>query len=229
MITLSASKLKTYHMCNRRYYYQYVRKVPTQKKISAVLGTSVHKAIEMGHKGENHNEVYSQTWDKELELNEVQHQVRPYRDGLKMLEQYPFFAFSPLEMELEFTVPFPNPAHPLCYIHGFIDQVYERGFIDLKTGLRKPLEGMLSYDLQFIVYANAFKQLFDTKPTVTLWHHLRTGDMLTAHVHDKEDHALRAIESILRAEDQEEDKYERHVGEACYYCDFRTPCLGMEN
>ena len=47
MITISASKLNTYSLCPRRFYWEYVlRIVPKVVQYPLVVGTIVHKGLE---------------------------------------------------------------------------------------------------------------------------------------------------------------------------------------
>ncbi len=42
----SASSIKTYKQCPRKYYYQYIQKLPTQPSIHLVRGSVTHKVLE---------------------------------------------------------------------------------------------------------------------------------------------------------------------------------------
>ena len=55
---LSASKLKTFNACNRKYYYEYVDKQPSKKHPAACLGSAVHKTIERVYKEGVNQEIH---------------------------------------------------------------------------------------------------------------------------------------------------------------------------
>jgi len=228
---LSASKLKTFSACNRKYYYEYVDKQQTKKHPAAALGTAVHKTIELVYKEQVDPVLtFANTFNAELELAGIDgRDIKPelLRDGVKMVSNYKFDRRTPKEMELEFLLPFPNQAHPLCQIRGFIDQSYDWGFVDLKTNKFKPLGGVLDNDLQFIVYDWAFAEIYGYQPSNKIWHHLRTGEDLYAETTGKLDNAVRVIEKILDSDMT--GVYDRSVGEACRICPHRLICLGRED
>ena len=110
LLTLSASKLKTFSSCERKFYYEYVDKRETKRHPAAALGTAVHKTIE---------KVYLEQVDPittfldvfgneliscEIEPNEVKPELT--RDGLKMVTLYKYEKRQPVEMEVEFYYPF---------------------------------------------------------------------------------------------------------------------------
>lgn len=228
LITVSASKLKTFSSCPRKYYYEYVDKQPKEKHPAAALGSAVHKTIELVYK--NHVEPVSTfltTFDAELQKYEVTLEGRQKSlrtDGIRMVGDYQYEKRTPTELELEFRLAFPNQAHPLCMMHGYLDQIYDWGFVDLKTNGRKPLRGVLDNDLQFIIYHWAFKELYGYDPDESIWHHLRTGEDLQADVAGKEDDAARVIERIL--ETDVTGVYDKNVGDACVFCSHKLICLG---
>jgi CRISPR/Cas system-associated exonuclease Cas4 (RecB family) len=230
LVTLSASKLKTFSNCPRKYWYDYVERVETKKHPAAVLGTAVHKTIERGYKEETPPLIiYGQEYNAESKRQEMPVVGKIFQDGIEMVARYDFTARTPQELELEFRLPFPNAAHPLCMIHGYMDQLYDWGFVDLKTNKRKPLRGVLDNDLQFIVYTWGFKELTGYDPEASVWHHLRTGEDLIADTagEDKVDLAQRVIERIL--ESQMTGIYDKNVGDPCLFCPHKEPCLGRSD
>lgn len=50
-LTLSASRVKTYQQCPRKYYYNYIEKLPRKEWPHFDLGTLVHGALEHFHEG----------------------------------------------------------------------------------------------------------------------------------------------------------------------------------
>jgi len=230
LITLSASKLKTFTACERKYYYEYIDRRESKKHPAAALGTAVHKTIERVYKeGTDPAPIFLAEFDKEIvQYEDVDVDLRKYRaDGVKMVQLYKFDRRVPVEMELEFLLPFPNQAHPLCNIRGIIDQTYDWGFVDLKTNRSKPLHSVLDNDIQFILYDWAYNEIYNTPAVNRVWNHLRTGEDLYADTTGKLDNATRAIERIL--EKQVTGIYDRSIGDPCRICNFRLPCLGRED
>jgi len=230
LITLSASKIKVFSACPKQFYYSYVDKRESPKTTALILGTAVHRSIEKYYKEDaNPLDVFIDTWNKEHEENNLLPDTREYGCGIKMVTGYDYEKRRPVENELEFIIPFPSPNNALCQIRGFIDQVYENGFIDLKTGKFQPKQGVLNNDPQFIVYAQAFKQLMGYDPEVVYWHHLRTSKDIFADVisEEKIDNVTRLVERILDAEIT--GIYDKNIGMVCSYCSYREPCLGRSD
>ena len=234
MIKMSATKVKTVQSCKRQYYYKYIERLETKPNARAVLGRCIHKAIELGFQGEDPFQVYAQQWaEQSQEVEDRRGFAKIYDEGLKMLVLYDFSQTAPIEMEIGFELPFPNREHPICMMEGIIDQIFsDHVIVDLKTSLRKPLQGVLDNSAQFVLYAWAYETLFGVQPKI-YWHHLRTGDRIEAHVHDEEkfqnlyDTVLHTVQ--LRTQTESIRDYHQNIGFECQFCSFRATCLGTEN
>jgi RecB family exonuclease len=49
LLRLSASRVDTYEKCPRKYYYRYVERLPSQEWSHLILGTYVHRVLELFH------------------------------------------------------------------------------------------------------------------------------------------------------------------------------------
>jgi hypothetical protein len=230
LIQLSASKIKTFQSCPRKYYYEYLHKLPKEKHPAAALGSAVHKTIERVYK--EHAEPVS-TFLKEFAHELVKYNITEFswgqeaklrNDGIKMVGDYDYSRRIPTQIEVEFRLPFPNAAHAICSIHGYIDQVYATSFVDLKTNARKPTQDVLDNDIQFILYAWAFKEIYQVYPEQAIWHHLRTQQDLIADVQGKEDYVSFAVDAILEAEITGYPKIPYKAGKTCLFCPFKDRC-----
>lgn len=244
LMTLSASKLKTWNGCHRQFYYSYVeRKERGPKHPAALTGSSVHKAVENTFRAiKEQQEVdpvteYELAYQEELRDNpDTPINRRSYDDGMKMIARYDFVKRVPEEVEQKFTLPFPNANNPLCYITGFMDQVFPWGVVDMKSSREKPLAGVLGFDAQFIVYNWAFEQLHGEPAKAVIWQHLRTGEDIIADVQDpyKLRGVVNAVEEIIGRDIAKElfadpaELYERNIGQPCRWCDHRLVCLGTD-
>lgn len=233
MITISASKIKTFTECSRKYYYHYIDRIPEPVGGRALLGRCVHKAIELGFQGQDALSVYNEYWLRGAsEVQDNSNLTKLYNEGLQMVDKYNFHQAPPIEMELGFNLPFPNEKEPLCYVQGYIDQIFQHGVIvDLKTGLRRPKAGVLDNMPQFVLYGWAYSQLYGELPRHIYWEHLRTAERIEAHisleaVEDVYDNAEELIERLQQTQDAR--KYTKNVGSSCDYCAYRGPCLGKE-
>lgn len=233
---LSASKLKTYSSCGRKFFYDYVERADSPKHVAAIMGTVAHRTIQQTHIArsldteiEPVSELYTRNWHEEMALNTgTMPDAKVYVDGMNIVSAYDFTRRSPHTNELEFRLPFPNAIDPICEIHGFIDQMYDWGLVDLKTSKRKPAPYMLDNDIQFIVYNWAFHRLTGEPANHVLWHHLRTADDIQFDAYsDRLDRATRVIERVIEA--YETKTWDRNIGEACMFCSHKQPCLGVAN
>ncbi len=232
LITLSASKMKTFATCPKKYWYEYVQRSDKKKHPAAVLGTAVHRTIERLHTEEYPKEdsvvLLAEEYQKESLAADVPMDSKLFSDGIKMVDLYDIMKWQPKETEKLFELAFPNQAHPLCNIIGYFDQIYDEGFADLKTNKIKPMRGVLDNNLQFIIYTWAFKEIYGYDPSMRIWNHLRTGEDFKADTLGKVDRAQRVIERILDAEIT--GIYDPNVDDmVCRICSYRLPCLGRED
>lgn len=253
LLTLSASRIKSFSSCPRKFYYRYILEEPEPQNPAAAMGSAVHKTIEIVHQeGGDPVNTYNGLWIEQMkEHPEIQTHPnvhRVHQDGVKIVEKYDFAKRTPTELELEFTLPFPDPIEPICYMRGFIDHIYEDGtVVDLKTSRNKPKLSVLGFDPQFIIYDWAFLNIYQELPKALYWHHLRTGEDLEAVVRGKGqlDYVIEMVMKINRLyramhrrkealqERGREDEtlitlFNRSVGESCLFCSYRGPCLGEE-
>jgi CRISPR/Cas system-associated exonuclease Cas4 (RecB family) len=242
--TVSATRIKTFASCPRKYYYQYVKKLPSVRHPAATMGTAVHRAIDSVYKDPTAQplNVYNGTWLEEFrqypELLEHAQSSRLQMDGQKILGKYDFAARIPRETEVEFRLPYPDPIEPICLVHGFVDQIYADGtLVDLKTSRNKPIPAVLSFDPQFVLYAWAYLNMYGEVLTRGLWHHLRTSEDIEAvGIQQKPnfEYVLRIVEDLLRTMDSvvegEDDPtlFTQRIGDPCMFCSFRQPCLQPE-
>lgn len=185
MRTLSASQLKLYRSCRQQYYDKYINKPPDAVDIedtSGLLGTGIHKAIELYYKEEKPPiPTFMQTvrttlteWQDSGKLVNYHYSHAEIIDqGLEILNKFNFSQFKPKYNELSFNLPF----YDICKIRGFIDLITEDDVVvDFKTAKRKPKD--LQKDPQFMIYAWAHFQLFGKWPKSVIWYHLRSAEIL---------------------------------------------------
>lgn len=183
MRNISASQVKLYRQCRQQYYDKYVNRpddyVETQDT-SGLLGTGIHKAIEMYYSGgKSPQGVFTTTireslakWqDTGVPVNYRYSYAEIIDQGLSILNTFDFSKFSPKYNEMSFDLPF----YDLCKVRGFMDLITEDDVIvDFKSAKRKPKD--LNKDPQFILYAWAYFQMFGKWPKSVLWYHLRTHE-----------------------------------------------------
>jgi hypothetical protein len=253
ILTLSASRIKTFASCPRKFYYHYIEEHPDPMHPAAAMGSAVHKTIEQVYKqGVEPFNTFQENWIAQMkeypELTTHPKTNAAQQDGVKIITKYDFERRVPQELELEFRLPFPDPIDPVCYMRGFIDHIYEDGtLVDLKTSRNRPKPAILGFDPQFIIYEWAFLNIYGELPRHVYWHHLRTGEDIEAIVrgHGQLDHVRRLVDKIARmyrtmerrksaleergkTDDGVIHLFDRNAGEPCLFCSYRTPCLGEQ-
>lgn len=224
---LSASKLKVYQSCPKKYWYDYIKKYPKgPRHQSALLGSCFHTAVQRHHEGtwEIHS-VFNTEYDKLIAEEGMTKDLMLWSDGLDMCTIYKSnVTRTPEISEREFFLDYPKDT-PRYTLHGYIDQLYDWGVVDLKTNKKRPTQKELDEDLQFIVYAWAFEQIKGYPPEKVIWYQARTGKDIVADVVGKMDRVLATIDKI--DESYFLDTYPRNEGFLCRFCPFNGPCLGV--
>lgn len=179
MFYTSASALRNYQDCKNRYYFVNYLKVEKPMTVPMVLGIGIHKAIEE-NEDSNLNGMCN-TFQTEfltlLESNKIQthKMVRVVNTsknlliGRAKLEAYHKAAkdLEPLTYpkEYEFKVKLDKDI----VLVGRIDQIRGNSIYDIKTGEYPPSEELIKKDLQFTIYAYAYKNLIGKKPEGLYW------------------------------------------------------------
>lgn len=181
---LSASQITMYQRCPKQYEYRYIKGMTRPPKMALVVGSSVHKSIELNY-GKKHKtkkpelkdvvlDAYSQEFEKlKLDADKDEEQGRSKDRGYAMATaHYDLIAptFQPLEApELEFNVPIPGIKRKL---YGFIDVIGEpvtkdkkkkRLIMDNKTAKRKYERLAVELSPQLTAYEFAHRVLYGKK------------------------------------------------------------------
>lgn len=239
--TVSASKIKVYKTCARQYKYKYMipykDRPADDKNVAALLGTALHKAIELRYKeGANPSQVFQNTMDdtisewekKKLKINAAGYYTTALNVGKKIIREFDWDLYNPLELELAFTLPFPDPQNPIVNVTGYIDMVDFSGMvIDHKSASQAPVQDELDHDPQFVLYAWAYEQMYGVKPYKVIWNHLRTAKQYESNVqHNYDDKIAQLTEDMLAM--LEAKRYgRRKMDKVCKTeCSFYTLCYG---
>lgn len=238
--TVSASKVKTYKTCARQYQHKYVTayndRPAEDKNVAALLGTALHKAIEMKYsEGKSPTGIFQQVmsetieqWENDgLNIKALDYYARAMKVGKDILKNYPWDMFNPIELEFSFTLPFPHD-NPIVNITGIIDHIDIDGSImDHKSATYAPNQDELDNDPQFIIYYWAYEQIYKQYPYRTIWNHLRTNRQIVANIAHNYDLKLEQltldIEGMLA-----NTRYPRRLMDnVCRTrCSFFTLCYG---
>lgn len=195
---ISASKIKTYRSCARKFYYSYIEK-PTkeenkeEKNVAALLGTTLHRVIEAKYKNPQINPLalyqekmlsLLQEWeDVGYKINGEQYFGKSLKEGREILEQFQWDRFSPRALEFYFSLPFPM-IDPIAKITGYIDMITDDGIvIDHKSQRAIENTEEMANNAQFILYRYAFHAINNVYPRSVAWHDLRTQQLIDTGVH----------------------------------------------
>lgn len=174
---LSASSLKTFQQCPRKWYYKTIGTPEDYIGSQLLLGKAVHEAVEYFFKEEAHAErsimhfihTYNTAYNDYTEAGkEVRYtwssRRKDIREGEEMLrgffQQYGDLPVVEVESSLLVEIPIEG-ANVLCYagIDLIIEDKANGGYIiaDVKTGRTSPHDFYLKQDMQMNQYVYAFK------------------------------------------------------------------------
>jgi len=178
---ISASGLRNFLDCRERYYLSNTLKVERPVTIPMALGIGAHNAIEKNEDGDlkGMHRTFQDKFLTTLEENKVQinnarekvhrylligkAQLRAYNNIVKDLEPLSYGKEFDFRVELDRNI----------ILVGKIDQIRAGDIYDIKTGEYPPSEEMRKKDLQFTIYAYAYKQIVGKTPDNLYW--LRLG------------------------------------------------------
>lgn len=208
-----------------------------EKNVGALLGLSLHKTFERYYREKANPTVVFQDlmlttldeWEaKGLKVNGMEWFSKSLKDGKAILKKFDFDQFDPIELELEFNLPFPNRDAPIAMVNGYIDMITSDGrVIDHKSQKDKLTQDQLNHDSQFILYAWAYQQLYGSLPKATIWNHLRSLKLYTADVVTDFDFKIDKLSYDINAMLTEDMFPRRQMDQVCTTrCSFYTLCYG---
>lgn len=242
--TISASRIKTYKTCAKQYYYKYIvekeNRPEQDKNIGALLGTSLHKAIELYYKDKSPaiktfqttmTETYDQWNDNNHTIRGEEWFSKSMKLGKTILNEFDWDFWQPKELELNFTLPFPTKYKSIVHINGIIDIIDTREWIvDHKSQRKTPTQDEMDNDPQFILYAWAYKELYGNLPAKIYWNELRTGRKIE--VHSLRDFNMKLTQLTTDIEAMLENKKyaRRQMDRVCKTeCSFYSLCFGEKH
>lgn len=242
--TISASKINVYRTCAKQYYYKYIlpynSRPQDDKNVAALLGTALHRAIELKYReGKNPSLVFQDVmndtiteWEnKHYKINAAGYYSTALKVGKDIIKSFDWNRFDPIELEYAFTLPFPNPQNPLVNITGYIDLIDRDGIVvDHKSASVAPNQDELNHNPQFILYAWAYEQLYGTRPTGIIWNHLRTARLYEANIYERYEDKIAQLTNDIIAMLENEHHARRKIDKVCKSeCSFFTLCYGEKS
>jgi ATP-dependent exoDNAse (exonuclease V) beta subunit len=233
--SLSASRIKVYQSCARKYFYQYVatERPKGDVHIAALFGTAMHEAIEKFYKHgidmvqtftDSFDEEVDSAFDKGVDIKMLNHNKTYLKLGKDILSSFPVDAFQPTHLEYRFSLPFPNKENPVATMNGIMDMVMVTDdgivIVDHKTSKALPTSEELRYDPQFLIYAWACRELFGALPKKIIWNHLRDHSHMEIDLSDFDSRfsaLLNDIDAILYASNYARKPLSTECTRACSF------------
>jgi RecB family exonuclease len=232
-IWLSASVMKTYKQCPRKYYYQYVKKVPRDTDPEQVkVGNLIHAILEDFHNEMKAAPLGPTEWKPRLILLAQKHQkkinlTKEQAEEAKLYLKYylDHLAENGLPNMVSAEKKFKIILENQIIVTGYIDRIDEdQGtyhIIDYKTGKSKYLD-----EQQLMIYALAmFREFPDLVKFKCSYLMIAEKCRSLPYVFSVTD-VTRAEQEIQKtaAEIRSDQTWEAKVGFLCKYCDFNAIC-----
>ncbi|KKM93424.1 hypothetical protein LCGC14_1208560 [marine sediment metagenome] len=221
-IRLSASSIKDFIQCERRFLYRRDYSEEGRQTKPMLVGSIAHRIIE-------------EYWDDKEAAVEYCRDIRdkyPYllekdRNNLLLFthtyfEKFRFMLTDQDEIEKRFKIEYKD-----YNLVGKIDRIVHKNggtVIDWKSGVKTPRN--INDDIQFILYYKAFQSLYGRAPTNVLLLSLSSGKMVTYKHNLVNQHILmeQIIPSMIQKIKRNEFPYTGVLNHKCYPCIYKEFC-----
>ena len=247
----SPSSINIYRQCPRRYYFQYIEKIPTRPSVHLARGSVAHKvfATISSFIPKNKEELYEYSlrllkkyWDDDEFFKKDRHEEFFQETSLMVINWLNQFTNKIDNLNMDFVEGF-NFLKPKLIeeeyrsenyqVRGFIDVVEEVDgkirLMDYKTSKLKP--GISEdYKLQLGIYALLYNEKNQKKAENVGIYFLRGEEKIL----DVDDRLVEfAKEEIKKVHDSTDSDqildYGKNKGPLCNYCDFYDKCFGKKD
>ncbi len=253
MAIYSHSRLSTFENCPRKFFYQYVVRIPVEKMegIEAFLGVLVHEALEKLYRDVMHGrrathdeliESFRTAWAKKfhggIEIVKKEYRAADYQEvGVQALRHYharhfPFDQTATLDLEKRIVVNLDENGQ--YRLQGYIDRLSRRtdGTIeihDYKTNARLPTQAEKDEDRQLALYQLGVDCLWDGIDRIELvWHFLRFDQEIRSERNPGQLEKLRrqtiSLIDDIEGRGREESAFEPRESSLCNWCPFQHVC-----
>ncbi len=240
-IHVSASNLRDFWACNKRYQYRITSSKASVATIYMKYGSVVHEGIELYETEDTSMEDIVkwslETWDvlhtaQSSFIGSIPKPPRSFKNMYKSYEEKikPELGGGETTIEKLFKIPFDKSRK--LYITGKMDRIDEGGVYDWKTGAKPPSEHDLN-DIQFYLYRWAHDKLYGGLPEMVYYGHLASGKLYNIEVKPSlvlnfENLLDRTAEAVYNGWQDEEARtgmgFPRIPGWQCNRCPFRGIC-----
>jgi len=220
MIYLSASSIRDFIACSKRFYYRKNFSEESVETQDASAGTIVHKLLELHWKNCDFESDFNKlTTEYDLDNDRQQ-------KALKCLDNYKTSSIREKLKDNDLTeFYFKEKIQNGVVLVGKIDRIVvdDAIVIDWKTGITKK---NISNDIQFIVYYTMYKKIFGSYPSALLQVNLAKGDIST--FYPSKDYIDTLYDQIIpKMIGQIKSKRyykEGYYNGSCYFCPFIGIC-----
>jgi len=234
-LTWSASGLKEFLQCKRRYYLNHILKIKDHdislKPKGFELGNIIHKTLEQFYKQENKDyktliDIFNQNRSDNSFLNlELEIWKKRLKEFINLEKQREDEGFINIEQEKPFLIEFNN-----IKLRGTIDRIDKKDdqfyVIDYKTSSNLKVDTIKNYDktddFQLEFYFLALKDIYQAKRIKTFYYDLSQMRL-------KEEIALeqklQLLEDILKDLNTKSVDFKKcESSQTCQYCPYSTIC-----
>lgn len=235
----SPSRLAAYQRCPRRYYWQYVIRVPRKRTGEQSLGISLHGALEAVQQAGGLSAtgvagalaLLQERWEGEG-FASAEEEAQARQAARRMLEAYlqttASGAGEPVMLEQKLKGSFD--AVPLIGIVDRVDRLADGtlALIDYKSGRSAASAADAEVSQQLAIYRHLIAETTGAAPAHVSVHHLDAGVIPIRLTPTEWDALLARAASTARAIEADED-FTPQVGPACQRCDYGGRCLAYQN
>ncbi len=187
---ISASNLKDFWSCNKRYQYRITSARASKPTIYMTYGKIVHEGIEIfeteGKSMEQITEWSLEEWNsdnaaRDSFLGKIPKPPRSFKNMYRSYEEkiYPNLTHKGAIIEKLFKIPFDESRN--IYVVGKMDRIEDLGVFDWKSGAKPPSAHDLQ-DVQFYLYRWAHNKLYGQHPEGIHYGHLASGKLYNIEV-----------------------------------------------
>lgn len=231
MLYISASSIKDWLVCSKRYVYrtQYPKE-DAEKTPDLLVGTAVHEVIEKHWKDKYDNNVarvrnllddVGINSDNKFHVTKAERCVKNFHATYAELLTESDIVEKSFKIELK----------PGAYLVGKIDRVIQAFggiIVDWKTNTKPPKASELEKDVQFLIYRYAYQHMFKEEPAKVWYASLYTNDRILVQYNSVYNACL--FEDVIpkMLKDISSNSYTKQgmFTGACEKCQYKKICIG---
>lgn len=250
VIRLSATRISTFLRCKKRYWYQYMERMPKLSNPSFKLGLACHESLELAGniwlKGGPDKEAFTAAEIEEIMAEYLRVSIREgieemdvHAEGKQLvLSRLNSFKLGKALMSLELPFGFPKSKYPDLTtdqgipLIGAIDKVIELDsdtllIVDYKTSKTAPTPDQLKEDLQLSLYDLVGSILWPKYSRIVLCLDMLKSEPVFTYRTPKQraefnDYLTEVYKQMLEL--QEERQAAASLNIFCPWCDFKDYC-----